>query len=153
MSGSKRVVIALGSNLGDRKAAIESAIDLLKEFIEIEKVSTLIETDPVGGPEQGPYLNGVLLGRTTLAPEELMTKLLDVEAELGRVRSVPNAPRTIDLDLIDYEGVVIDSPTLTLPHPRAHQRHFVIKPWLEIDPEALLVGHGPLREIMAANGL
>lgn len=153
MSGSKRVVIALGSNLGDRKAAIESAIDLLKEFIEVEKVSTLIETDPVGGPKQGPYLNGVLLGRTTLAPEELMTKLLEVEAELGRVRSVPNAPRTIDLDLIDYEGVVIDSPTLTLPHPRAHQRHFVIKPWLEIDPEALLVGHGPLREIMAANGL
>jgi len=153
MSGSKRVVIALGSNLGDRKAAIESAIDLLKEFIDIEKVSTLIETDPVGGPEQGPYLNGVLLGRTTLAPVELMTRLLDVEAELGRVRSIPNAPRTIDLDLIDYEGVVIDSPTLTLPHPRAHQRHFVIKPWLEIDPEALLVGHGPLREIMAANGL
>lgn len=153
MSGSKRVVIALGSNLGDRKAAIESAINLLKEFIEIEKISTLIETDPVGGPEQGPYLNGVLSGRTSLAPEELMTKLLDVEAELGRVRSVPNAPRTIDLDLIDYEGVVIDSPTLTLPHPRAHQRHFVIKPWLEIDPEALLVGHGPLREIMAANGL
>jgi 2-amino-4-hydroxy-6-hydroxymethyldihydropteridine diphosphokinase len=153
MSGSKRVVIALGSNLGDRKVAIESAINLLKEFIEIEKISTLIETDPVGGPEQGPYINGVLLGRTSLAPEELMTKLLDVEAELGRVRSVPNAPRTIDLDLIDYEGVVIDSPTLTLPHPRAHQRHFVIKPWLEIDPEALLVGHGPLREIMAANGL
>jgi 2-amino-4-hydroxy-6-hydroxymethyldihydropteridine diphosphokinase len=153
MSGSKRVVIALGSNLGDRKVAIESAIDLLKEFIEIEKVSTLIETDPVGGPEQGPYINGVLLGRTSLSPEELMTKLLDVEAELGRVRSVPNAPRTIDLDLIDYESVVIDSPTLTLPHPRAHQRHFVIKPWLEIDPEALLVGHGPLREIMAANGL
>jgi 2-amino-4-hydroxy-6-hydroxymethyldihydropteridine diphosphokinase len=153
MSGSKRVVIALGSNLGDRKAAIESAVNLLKEFIEIEKISTLIETDPVGGPEQGPYLNGVLLGRTSLAPEELMTKLLDVEAELGRVRSVPNAPRTIDLDLIDYEGVVIDSPTLTLPHPRAHQRHFVIKPWLEIDPEALLVGHGPLREILAANGL
>ena len=153
MSGSKRVVIALGSNLGDRKVAIESAINLLKEFIAIEKISTLIETDPVGGPEQGPYINGVLLGRTSLAPEELMTKLLDVEAELGRVRSVPNAPRTIDLDLIDYEGVVIDSPTLTLPHPRAHQRHFVIKPWLEIDPEALLVGHGPLREIMAANGL
>jgi len=153
MSGSKRVVIALGSNLGDRKSTIEGAIDLLNEFIEVEKVSTLIETDPVGGPEQGSYLNGVLLGRTTLAPVDLMTKLLDVEAELGRVRSVPNAPRTIDLDLIDYEGVVIDSPTLTLPHPRAHQRHFVIKPWLEIDPEALLVGHGPLREIMAANGL
>ena len=153
MSGSKRVVIALGSNLGDRKAAIESAIDLLEEFIDLEKVSTLIESEPVGGPEQGPYINGVLLGRTSLAPEDLMTKLLEVEAELGRVRSVPNAPRTIDLDLIDYEGVVIDSPTLTLPHPRAHQRHFVIKPWLEIDPEALLVGHGPLREIMAANGL
>lgn len=152
MSGLKRVVIALGSNLGDRESTIESAIDLLKEFVVVDKVSTLIETDPVGGPEQGSYINGVLLGRTSLAPEELMKKLLEVEAGLGRVRSVPNAPRTIDLDLIDYEAVVIDSPTLTLPHPRAFERHFVIKPWLEIDPEALLVGHGRLQEIAARNG-
>ncbi len=152
MSGLKRVVIALGSNIGDRESTIESAIDLLKEFVVVDKVSTLIETDPVGGPEQGSYINGVLLGRTSLAPEELMKKLLEVEAGLGRVRSVPNAPRTIDLDLIDYEAVVIDSPTLTLPHPRAFERHFVIKPWLEIDPEALLVGHGRLQEIAARNG-
>lgn len=152
MSGLKNLVIALGSNLGDRESTIESAIDLLKEFVVVDKVSTLIETDPVGGPEQGSYINGVLLGRTSLAPEELMKKLLEVEAGLGRVRSVPNAPRTIDLDLIDYEAVVIDSPTLTLPHPRAFERHFVIKPWLEIDPEALLVGHGRLQEIAARNG-
>jgi 2-amino-4-hydroxy-6-hydroxymethyldihydropteridine diphosphokinase len=152
MSGLKHLVIALGSNLGDRESTIESAIDLLKEFVVVDKVSTLIETDPVGGPEQGSYINGVLLGRTSLAPEELMKKLLEVEAGLGRVRSVPNAPRTIDLDLIDYEAVVIDSPTLTLPHPRAFERHFVIKPWLEIDPEALLVGHGRLQEIAARNG-
>jgi 2-amino-4-hydroxy-6-hydroxymethyldihydropteridine diphosphokinase len=152
MSGLKRVVIALGSNLGDRESTIASAIDLLKKFVVVDKVSTLIETDPVGGPEQGSYINGVLLGRTSLAPEELMKKLLEVEAGLGRVRSVPNAPRTIDLDLIDYGGAVIDSPTLTLPHPRAFERHFVIKPWLEIDPEALLVGHGRLEEIAARNG-
>lgn len=152
MSGLKHLVIALGSNLGDRESTIESAIDLLKEFVVVDKVSTLIETDPVGGPAQGSYINGVLLGRTSLAPEELMKQLLEVEAGLGRVRSVPNAPRTIDLDLIDYEAVVIDSPTLTLPHPRAFERHFVIKPWLEIDPEALLVGHGRLQEIAARNG-
>ncbi len=152
MSGLKRVVIALGSNLCDRESTIARAIDLLKEFVVVEKLSTLIETDPVGGPEQGSYINGVFLGRTSLAPEELMKQLLEVEAGLGRVRSVPNAARTIDLDLIDYEAVVIDSPTLTLPHPRAFERHFVIKPWLEIDPEALLVGHGRLQEIAARNG-
>jgi 2-amino-4-hydroxy-6-hydroxymethyldihydropteridine diphosphokinase len=81
-----------------------------------------------------------------------MSELLRIESELDRVRSVANAPRTIDLDLIDYEGMTLSSPLLTLPHPRAHQRHFVITPWFEIDPEGVLVGHGSLREIVAANG-
>ena len=81
-----------------------------------------------------------------------MSELLRIESELDRVRSVANAPRTIDLDLIDYEGRTLSSPLLTLPHPRAHQRHFVITPWFEIDPAGVLVGHGSLREIVAANG-
>ncbi len=147
-----RVVIAVGSNLGDRRSYIDRAIELLREHLNIGAISTLIESEPVGGPEQGDYLNGVLLADTELSPEELMSELLRVESELDRVRTVPNAPRTIDLDLIDYEGMTHSSPSLTLPHPRAHQRHFVITPWFEVDPEGVLVGHGSLGEIIAANG-
>ena len=147
-----KVVIALGSNLGDRRGYIDRAIDSLKEHLRIDAISSLIESEPFGGPEQGDYLNGVLLGDTELSPEELMLELLRIESELDRVRSVVNAPRTIDLDLIDYEGMTLSSPLLTLPHPRAHQRHFVITPWSEIDPAGVLVGHGSLREIVAANG-
>lgn len=142
-----KVVIALGSNLGDRENQIERAIDAVKEFVTVERVSSLIETDPVGGPEQGKYLNGVLLGTTELEPVELMEKLLEIESRLGRIRTVANAPRTIDLDLIDCDGLLIDTPTLQLPHPRAHLRSFVILPWLEVEPEGVLVGHGSLGEI------
>jgi 2-amino-4-hydroxy-6-hydroxymethyldihydropteridine diphosphokinase len=146
-----KVVIALGSNLGDREDLIQRAIDAVKELVTVERVSSLIETDPVGGPAQGKYLNGVLLGTTNLQPVELMEKLLEIESRLGRVRTVANAPRTIDLDLIDCDGQLLDTPTLQLPHPRAHLRPFVILPWLEIEPEGVLVGHGTLREI--ARGL
>ena len=152
MSSSKRFVIAFGSNLGDRGDYIDRALSALKEFVEIEKISSIIETDPVGGPEQGKYFNGVLIGSTHLDPEDLMTKMLEIEASLGRVRTVLNGPRTIDLDLIDYEKLVIDTPMLTLPHPRAHERYFVIAPWLEIDPEGSLVGAGPIAEIAKMNG-
>ncbi len=147
-----RVVIALGSNLGDRAALIESAIEAMKRHLSISRVSTLIETAPVGGPEQGKYLNGVLIGDSSETAAELMEHLLAIESSLGRVRSVPNAPRTIDLDLIDYEGIIVDSPSLQLPHPRAHERAFVLLPWLEIDPDAYLVGHGSVRELVIRNG-
>ena len=146
-----RVVIALGSNLGDRQAYIDSALEKLATFVDVVKISTLVETDPVGGPEQGRYLNGVLIGETELSPEDLMRKLLEIEEGLGRIRTVPNGPRTIDLDLIDYQGMTIDSSLLTLPHPRAHLRAFVILPWLEIDPEASLPGHGSLRDLAVGN--
>lgn len=146
-----KVVIALGSNLGDREDLIQRAIDAVRKLVTVERVSSLIETDPVGGPEQGKYLNGVLIGTTHLQPVELMEKLLEIESRLGRVRTVANAPRTIDLDLIDCDGLLLDTPTLQLPHPRAHLRPFVILPWLEIAPEGVLVGHGTLREI--ARGL
>lgn len=148
MNPGHRVVIALGSNLGDREDYISKAKSEIANVVEIEKVSTLIETEPVGGPEQGPYLNGVLIGRTRLQPLELMKELLEIESRLGRVRSIANAPRTLDLDLIDYDGRELDVEGLTLPHPRAHQRHFVLAPWFEIEPEAMLVGHGRVRELL-----
>ena len=146
-----RAVIALGSNLGDRQAYIDSALVKLATFVDVVTISTLVETDPVGGPEQGRYLNGVLIGETELSPEDLMRKLLEIEEGLGRIRTVPNGPRTIDLDLIDYQGMTLDSSLLTLPHPRAHLRAFVILPWLEIDPEASLPGHGSLRDLAVGN--
>ena len=146
-----KVVIALGSNLGDRESLIDSAVEKLREDVVISKLSSLIETDPVGGPEQGRYLNGVLIGDTDLSPEDLMKKLLEIEVSLGRVRTVPNGPRTIDLDLIDHQGMTLDSPILTLPHPRAHLRPFVILPWLEVEPDASLTGYGSLRELAVSN--
>lgn len=147
-----KVVIALGSNLGNREEFIVSAIEALKIYVEITRISTLIETDPVGGPEQGRYLNGVLIGETKLTPHDLMDRLLEIEGELGRVRTVLNGPRTIDLDLIDYEGIAVESESLTLPHPRAQNRAFVLLPWLEIEPAAQLPGHGSVREIATRNG-
>lgn len=152
MTPGKKVVIAFGSNLGDRKEYIRRAIDLVGEDVVIEKISTIIETDPVGGPEQGRYLNGVLIGRSGLPAAELMSRLLEIELSLGRVRTIENGPRTIDLDLIDYDGIEMDTPLLTLPHPRAHQRYFVITPWAEVDPDAQLPGIGPLSEIIRMNG-
>ena len=146
-----KVVIALGSNLGDRQSYIDSAVEQMGELIVISKRSTLIETDPVGGPEQGRYLNGVVIGDTDLSPEDLMKELLAIEEGLGRIRTVPNGPRTIDLDLIDYQGMTLDTPILKLPHPRAHLRPFVILPWLEVEPDALLTGYGKLRELAVSN--
>lgn len=147
-----KVVIALGSNLGERERFIDSAIEALKIQVDVLKISTLLETDPVGGPEQGKYLNGVLIGQTTLSPEELMAFLLEIESKWGRVRIVANGPRTIDLDLIDYEGLSLESDSLSLPHPRAHQRAFVLLPWLEVEPDAVLTGVGSVRDIAARNG-
>ncbi|MGA1610211.1 MAG: 2-amino-4-hydroxy-6-hydroxymethyldihydropteridine diphosphokinase [Candidatus Nanopelagicaceae bacterium] len=152
MTPGKKVVIAFGSNLGDRKEYIRRAIDLVGDDVVIEKISTIIETDPVGGPEQGRYLNGVLIGRSELHAAELMSRLLEIELALGRVRTIENGPRTIDLDLIDYDGIEMDTPLLTLPHPRAHQRYFVITPWAEVDPDAQLPGIGTLSEIIRMNG-
>lgn len=152
MTQLKKVVIAFGSNLGDREVHINEALEILGKIIEIKAVSSIIETEPVGGPEQGKYLNGVLIGLTELSADDVMRRLLDIESDLGRVRTVKSGPRTIDLDLIDYEGSIIDTPLLTLPHPRAHERHFVIAPWAEIDPAASLPNRGTLQEIMKMNG-
>lgn len=143
-----RAVIALGSNLGDRESYIQSALKEMATFLTIERVSTLIETKPVGGPSQGDYLNAVVLGECELEAEELLKKLMEIEKNFGRVREEINGPRTIDLDIISMGDLVIQSENLSLPHPRAHLRRFVLEPWLEVDPEAQLVGRGSVRELL-----
>jgi 2-amino-4-hydroxy-6-hydroxymethyldihydropteridine diphosphokinase len=117
-------------------------------FMNIERVSSLIETKPVGGPSQGDYLNAVVLGECELEAEELLMKLMEIEKNLGRVREEINGPRTIDLDIISMGDLVIQSENLSLPHPRAHLRRFVLEPWLEVDPEAQLVGRGSVKELL-----
>ena len=133
------VYIGIGSNLGDRRANIDRALSLLKEEkeIEVQAVSKMIETEPVGGPEQGLFLNGVLRVRTDLLPLDLLSKLKNIERRLGRQRSDErNRPRTMDLDILFYDDVVIvDGRTLTIPHPRLAERRFVLEPLSELAPD------------------
>jgi hypothetical protein len=143
-----KAVIALGSNLGDRELNIDSAVAEIAKIIEVTHLSTNHETDPVGGPDQPKYLNAVLIAESLLTPEELLKALLAIESRLGRVREIHWGPRTIDLDLIIVDNEKIHSPDLVLPHPRAHERRFVLEPWAEIDPEAVLPGHGRVEEIL-----
>lgn len=146
-----RVVLALGANLGNPKQQISEAIAKIGEIVTIEKTSSLYETAPFQVKDKQPnYINAVLIGDTELQPKELIHKLLDIEAQLGRERSFQNAARTIDIDIIDYEGFFLESDELTLPHPRAHERRFVLEPWAEIDPDAVLREHGPIKELLAA---
>ena len=141
--------IALGSNLGDRDSSIKTAIALLREKGSlILKQSTVIETDPVGGPPQDKFLNAVIKIQTELSPLELLSVCLAVERQLGRVRSVLNAPRTIDLDILLYDRLTINTPQLQIPHPRMFERAFVLEPLKEIEPgllEELLDAHHKIR--------
>jgi 2-amino-4-hydroxy-6-hydroxymethyldihydropteridine diphosphokinase len=144
-----KAVVALGSNLGDRFDYLQKAvneINLLKE-IEVLKISSVYETLPVGGPEQGNYLNAVITLNTRFEAEELLQRLLLIELGLGRQREIAWGPRTIDLDLIWFEDQTINLENLILPHPRAHERCFVIKPWLEIEPDAR-IGNIEIQEFL-----
>ena len=143
-----KAVIALGSNLGNRELYIDSAVAELAKVIEITHLSTNHETDPVGGPEQPKYLNAIAIAETDLDPRELLIVMLEIENRLGRKREVHWGPRTIDLDLIVFGDEVIDSEVLVLPHPRAHERKFVLEPWLEIDPDAYIPGIGEIESIL-----
>ena len=146
-----KVVIALGANLGDPRTQISLAIDALLDIMKVVRVSSLYETAPFKVNDQQPnYINAVLIGDTEFQPKELIRELLKVEATLGRQRTIPKAARTIDIDIIDYEGRFFESEELTLPHPRAHERRFFLQPWAEIDPGAELLGYGPIKELLAA---
>jgi 2-amino-4-hydroxy-6-hydroxymethyldihydropteridine diphosphokinase len=131
--------IALGSNLGDRRRFLDQALQLLREQprVTVGRVSSYHETEPVGGPPgQGPYLNAAAELQTDLPPRDLLRLLLEVETRLGRVRQERFGPRTIDLDLLLYGDVMSDEAELTLPHPRMHERLFVLRPLAEIAPRA-----------------
>jgi 2-amino-4-hydroxy-6-hydroxymethyldihydropteridine diphosphokinase len=143
-------VIALGANLGDAKAALQGALDALAATpgIEVLACSQVFETDPVGGPEQPVYVNAVALVDTSLAPLDLLVRANEIEQQWHRTREVRWGPRTLDLDIIDIAGVVLDTERLTVPHPRAHLRGFVLVPWLDVDPGAMLHG-SPVRELVA----
>jgi 2-amino-4-hydroxy-6-hydroxymethyldihydropteridine diphosphokinase len=133
-----RVAIALGSNLGDRRAHLDYAIDALALDLSDIRVSPFLETAPLGvGDEHGPYLNAVLVGRTRLSARDLLDRLLDIEEERGRVRPYPMAPRTLDLDLILYGEDVIDESGLRVPHPQFRARPFVLGPLADLAPEMI----------------
>jgi 2-amino-4-hydroxy-6-hydroxymethyldihydropteridine diphosphokinase len=148
-SGPTTAWIALGSNLGDRQQNLRAAVAGLRaeSGIEVVAVSRVYETDPVGPPPQGPYLNAVARVQTTLAPRELLALLLGIECSRGRRRSGQrNAPRTLDLDLLLYGDERIDADGLIVPHPRLHERAFVLEPLSEV---AAGVTHPVLRESIA----
>ena len=127
------VAVALGSNLGDRALFLRRAIHELRGVVDVVRVSTFIETEPVGAPPGSPrFLNAVVAGATRLGPKELLDALLAIELRLGRRRTTRNAPRVIDLDLIVHSAHRLRTPALTLPHPRFRRREFVMAPLREL---------------------
>ncbi len=138
-------MIGLGSNLGDRRSNLEAALAALdsRPEIRVVRVSAFLETEPVGGPPgQGAYLNAAAELETTLEPSALLCVLQKIEARFGRVRTVRWGERTLDLDLLLYDDLVLDSPELTVPHPRMADRRFVLEPLAEIAPDAPVLGSG-----------
>jgi len=153
-----RVVIGLGANLGDRQATMrEAAVRIASiEGVRILARSRVYETAPVGGPPQPHYLNAALLVEWTLTPAALLQELLRIEVALGRVRGeeeVRFGPRTLDLDVLWVEGVVVDEPSLTVPHPRLAGRAFALMPMLEVAPGAIDPRTGAPFEIASADGV
>ncbi len=146
-----RVYIGLGANLGDREGTIRAALARLAEDprVEVVRVSSLRETDPVGFEDQPRFLNGVAALETTLGARELLELMLGVERDLGRTRHGPRfGPRTIDLDILLYGDAVVDEPSLRIPHPRMTERLFVLEPLHELDPDLVIPGRGPLRDFL-----
>ncbi len=151
MTGPRRAVLAVGSNLGDRLGTLQACLTAIGRLpdTDVLAISPVYQTDPVGGPAQPDYLNAVLVVQTGLAPRELLEAVNQIEADLGRIRAERFGPRTLDIDIISYAGEVSDDPVLTLPHPRAHERAFVLAPWHDIDPDAELPGQGPVAALLA----
>ena len=144
--------VGLGANLGPREITLLRAVDLLAETdgVEVRAVSQLRETVPVGVVEQPLFLNGAVAVDTGLSPRELLDRLLVIERGLGRVRDARWGPRTVDLDLLVYGDRQLDEPGLRVPHPRLHERRFALEPLVELDPDLVIPGQGPVSELLAA---
>lgn len=148
-------LLGLGSNLGDRRRNLADAVRRLTGVVEALAISSVYRSQPVGFADQPDFLNLVLLARTPLGPYELLDRLQEIEHVLGRERTFPNAPRTIDLDILAYDDAVIRSDRLTIPHPRLHSRGFVLHPLAEIVPgwRHPVLGVGPAELIRRAGEL
>ena len=147
----RQAVLALGSNLGDRQDILQGGVDAIAgiEGVRLTGVSPVYETVPVGGPPQPDYLNAVVLAEVTISSRDLLDRLHEVEAAFDRVRLVRWGPRTLDIDIITVADEHCDDPDLTLPHPRAHERAFVLAPWHDADSDAVLPGWGPVADLLA----
>ena len=143
-----KAVVSLGANIGDPKANLDLAVALLREATDVIAVSSYLQTKPVGGPEQADYLNAVAIVESELPAKDLLAVLNGIETAMGRTREIHWGPRVIDLDLIQYGGLLVSDEKLTLPHPRAHERRFVLAPWFEIEPEAILLTHGRISDLL-----
>ena len=144
------VYLALGTNLGDRLANLKQAITALTPQLEVKAKSHVYETAPWGFEDQPKFLNQVIKAKTYLDPEPLLKHLKRLELALGRKESFPNGPRLIDLDILFYDDLVLNTPPLTLPHPRLHKRAFVLLPLMDIDPDFVHPGHKKnVREMLA----
>jgi len=150
----RRVVVALGSNLGERLVNLQAAVDSLADTPEVwvTNVSPVYETEPVGTPEDSKdFLNAVVLLDTTLSARTLLDRAHAIEAAYGRERGddvEPNAPRTLDVDLIVVGDRIADGPEMVLPHPRAAERAFVLAPWFDVEPDASIPGYGEIAALL-----
>jgi len=147
--------VALGGNLEDPRRQVLAGIDALTQLPHTQwtAASSLYRTAPAGYAGQPDFINAVACVCTTLAPRALLEHLLAIERAHGRVREFPNAPRTLDLDIVLYGEQVVDEPGLTIPHPRLHERAFVLAPLVEIAPEIAIPGRGRARDLLAALGM
>lgn len=148
------VALALGSNVGDRLATLQGALDDLAAVpgLDLAEVSSVYQTAPVGGPEQDDFLNVVAVGNTTLEPLALLAATQGVEDRWHRTREVHWGPRTLDIDILAIGADRMDLPGLEVPHPRAHERGFVLVPWAEVAPQQQVAGHGRVAALAAAIG-
>jgi 2-amino-4-hydroxy-6-hydroxymethyldihydropteridine diphosphokinase len=153
LQNPKLAVISIGSNLGNRLENLQGAIDALEDTpgVRVKAVSPVYETEPWGvAPGSQPaYFNAVVVVKTTLPPSSLLERAHAVEEAFHRVRDERWGARTLDVDIVTYANVVSDDPVLTLPHPRAHERAFVLAPWHDVDPEAQVPGRGPVADLLA----
>ncbi|MFF8383772.1 2-amino-4-hydroxy-6-hydroxymethyldihydropteridine diphosphokinase [Streptomyces kanasensis] len=156
LTNPRKAVLSLGGNLGNRLENLQGAVDALEDTpgVRVKAVSQVYETEPWGvEPDSQPrYLNAVVVVKTTLPPASLLERAQAVEEAFDRVRTQRWGARTIDVDIVAYADELSDDPTLTLPHPRARERAFVLRPWLDVDPDAQLPGAGPVAELLAGLG-